>query len=61
MRSIAYNNQNVFLRTSSSTVLLGSKMREGVLGESKIGKKGGLTLIPKGIAALIACPMVVKV
>lgn len=36
-------------------------MREGGFKESEIGKKGGLTLIPKGIAARIACPMVVKV
>ena len=61
IRSMAYNNQNVFLRTSSSTVSLGGRIREGVLGESEIGKKEGLTLIPKGIAARIAWPMLVKV
>jgi len=57
---MAYNNQNVFLRTSSSTTLSGGGIREGVLMESERGENDDWTLSPRGIAARIACAMVMK-
>jgi hypothetical protein len=57
---MAYNNQNVFLRTSPSTTLLGVGKREGVLRASEIGKNGASTFSPRGSEARMACAMVMK-
>jgi hypothetical protein len=60
IRSMAYNSQNVFLRTSSSTTSSGGGIREGVLMESERGENGDPVLSPRGIAARIAWAMVMK-
>jgi hypothetical protein len=55
-----YSNQNVFLRTSSSTMFSGGGIREGVLMESERGENGNSTLSPRGIDARIPWAMVMK-
>jgi hypothetical protein len=56
---MAYN-QNVFMRTSFSTMLSGGGIREDVPIESERGKNGESMLSPRGIAARIAWAMVMK-
>jgi hypothetical protein len=57
---MAYNNQNVFLRTSLSTTLSGGGIREGVLIASERGENGEAMLSPRGTPARIAWAMVMK-
>lgn len=57
-RSVAYVNQNVFRRVSSSMTVLAGGMIDGALKDLDIEWKGGHIFKPIGTEYLIARPIV---